>query len=142
MIATIGSWVYVLSVALVVAAFIELLMPRSPAAGLARAVVGLCVIALLFDIALTLAREDLAFDIELSFFGATGLQSDTHYLHTGEALAQGTLAVVQQGFPGLTGEEGTAPPASTEPAGSSGRRRIGVEEVQAIAQVKVGGSSD
>ncbi len=142
MIATIGSWVYVLSVALVVVAFIELLMPRSPTSGLARVVIGLCVIALLFDIALDLAAADLSFDLDLGVTDAAGANTGDNYSHAGEALVQGTVAVLQSQFSGLAGENGTALSASTVSAHSGGQQQVGPFAVETIAKVKVGGSRD
>ncbi|NLU42521.1 MAG: hypothetical protein GXX08_09990 [Firmicutes bacterium] len=142
MIATVGSWVYVLSVALVVVAFIELLMPRTATSGLARVVIGLCVIALLFDIVLGLAAEDFSFDLEFGVTDAAGLAAGDDYLLAGEALVHGTLAAVHSQLSGLAGEEGAAPSASTVSASSGGLSRVGAITVETIAQVKVGGSRD
>lgn len=63
MIETIGSYVYVIASALIVIAFIELLVPRSAATGLTRVVTGLCIIALVLDLVLSLFSIGLQFDI-------------------------------------------------------------------------------
>jgi hypothetical protein len=124
-----------------VVAFIELLLPRSPSSGLARVVIGLCIIAMLFDIALDVAA-DPEFDLELDVFGEAALNAGSYYVHAGEALAQGTVSVVQSGLSRLASEEIADPQASTVPSGPGGRQRIDVQSIQAIAQVKVGGSRD
>lgn len=143
MIATIGSWVYVLSTALVVVAFMELLVPRSAATGLVRVVVGLCVIALLLDIALNLVSDGLEFDLESGLFSTVESPMERRYASAGEALASGTLAVI-----GLGPDSGEASVQSSgvtlarESRSSNEITRIYEVLVEAIAEVKAGDRRD
>lgn len=139
MIETIGSYVYVIASALIVIAFIELLVPRSAATGLTRVVTGLCIIALVLDLVLSLFSIGLQFDIGDGTAELLLATWDEQHLAAGQALAEETLSAIKQ-----ADEAGySSGPANPKPGVNVSVRvsaSVRPVKVPAIQRVKVGES--
>lgn len=142
MIRAIGSLVCVLATALIVIAFVELLIPSSKTTGLTRAVMGLCIIALVLDLVLSLFSTGPQFEIESSTRAPLGAEWDEQYLSEGKALAEETLSAIGQAG------DSTSPSPSSDVSDSGDGFVVRVSapirqvRVQVIPRVEVGELDD
>lgn len=139
MVQAIGTWVYVISAALIVVAFVELLLPRSATTGLVRVVAGLCVIALILEAVVGLFSAGFSVDLDFDAKSSSGFAQVRHTRDDGEALAAGTLATIGAA-PGTLGTP--MPTAATVNRGQAEAglvsAGVGAITVQAVPLVKVG----
>jgi|GEM_PF-906426 len=130
MIEMIGSWVYVIAVATIVVAFVELLTPRSAATGLTQVVVGLCIIALVLDLVFSLFSVELQLDTVGSFRVPLDADYTAQFISAGRALAEGTLSAVEQ-------TDLAANDSNSLPTGSKAESNFLIQVSTTIEQIRV-----